>query len=107
MSGYGEFDCVMVTPGIEVDKVALTLVADAHPVLSSCTVSVLHSLGSMMALPLPPPTTTALSFVLSTTSLAVPARQASKVVVFPLVTFIVELSDGLQSRLIFAVTTAE
>jgi hypothetical protein len=65
----------MVTPAVDVLSVVVTFLAAAQPVLSSRTVMLLHSFGSMMALPLPPEIVTALALSGSTIGLAVPVKQ--------------------------------
>src|SRR5437773_4010311 len=51
----------MTTPGVVVESTADTPVRSAHPVLASVTFSELHSLRSMMLLPLPPETSVELT----------------------------------------------
>ncbi len=59
MFGYGEFGCVIVTPGVVEDKVAATFWPRAQPSFRMVTLTLLHSFASMMPLPFPPETVTA------------------------------------------------
>src|SRR5438876_757277 len=56
----------MTTPGVVVESTADTPVRSAQPMLASVTLSELHSLRSMMPLPLPPETAVALTEGLGT-----------------------------------------
>src|SRR6185436_20676061 len=49
--GYGEFGCVIVTPGVVVESTAETFEPVKHPSFLMTTFKLLHSVRSMMPLP--------------------------------------------------------
>jgi hypothetical protein len=53
---YGEFGWVIVTPGVEVESTPEMPVPSRHPSFRIVTLTLLHSLGSMMPSPSPPVT---------------------------------------------------
>jgi hypothetical protein len=81
----------MVTPGVELEIVAETLVAVEHPSFLIATVKSMHSLASMTPIPLPPEIVAELKI-----AFGVPLRQAFSVVISPSVIVTVNGPAGLQ-----------
>src|SRR6266581_2939488 len=71
VSGYGEFGRLIVTSGVVVERTAETPEPSKQPSFRMVTLRSLHSFGSIIPLPLPPVTETALD---TKANLATPLR---------------------------------